>query len=73
VLDLERWNGLASDTFHIAAQYAQLGESEEAIQWPEKLRATRAGLILWIKLYPQFKGLHNHPRFQQLTRDVGLA
>ena len=71
-LDLKRWNGSASETLRIAALYAQVGEVEEAIHWLEKLYETRSGLILWIKLYPQFKGLHSHPKFQEITRNVGL-
>jgi TolB-like protein len=71
-LDLERWNGSPSDAFRISAQYAELGQGDDAIHWLEKLYEARAGLILWVKLYPHFKGLHNHRRFQEITAEVGL-
>jgi tetratricopeptide (TPR) repeat protein len=70
--DLDRWKGCASDSFHIAAQYAHMGNFEQAILWLEKLFDARSGLILWIKLYPQFRSLHHHHRFQEIVREVGL-
>jgi TolB-like protein/tetratricopeptide (TPR) repeat protein len=70
--DLEGWRGSISAAFHIAAEFAELEDAESAIHWLENLLATRSGLALWIKLYPQFRRLHLHPRFQAIAREVGL-
>jgi TolB-like protein/Tfp pilus assembly protein PilF len=70
--DLARWNGWHLDTFHMGAQYARLGELDEALVWLEKAYDARSGGMVWMKLYPYFKNLYSDASFQDLVRRVGL-
>jgi TolB-like protein/Tfp pilus assembly protein PilF len=71
-MDLERWNGWHSDAFHIAANYARLGEIDPALTWLERACEARSGWMICIQLYSYFKNLYAHPRFQHVVRRVGL-
>ena len=72
-LDLVRWDGWHLDAFHIAANYARLGEPDEALNWLEKAYEARSGGMVWMKLYPFFKSLYSDPRFQDMVRRVGIS
>jgi TolB-like protein len=71
-LALERWTGWHVDTFQIACLYARLGNSSAAMAWLEKAVEARSGMLIWIKMYPDFNSVVFHAEFQRLTRRVGL-
>jgi TolB-like protein/Tfp pilus assembly protein PilF len=71
-IDLARWKGWHLDTFHIAAHYARLNEIDDALAWLERAYEARSGGMVWMNLYPYFKNLYLHPRFQDMVRRVGL-
>jgi tetratricopeptide (TPR) repeat protein len=71
-LALERWTGWHVDTFQIASLYARLGDPKQALEWLEKACEARSGMLIWIKMYPDFKSVLLQPEFQHLVRRVGL-
>lgn len=70
--DLSRWNGWHFDTYQIATHFAQLGDTENALEWLERAYANRSGGIVWMKSFPYFKNLYSDPRFQAIAQRVGL-
>ena len=59
--------------YDIAALYAGLGETEQALTWLEKAYEERSGWLgLWLKVDPKFDSLRDDPRFRDLLRRVGL-
>jgi tetratricopeptide (TPR) repeat protein len=71
-LALARWNGWHVDAFQIASFYARLSDPKQALAWLEKARGARSGMLIWIRMYPDFKDILSHPEFQHLVRHVGL-
>ena len=71
-LALARWSGWHVDAFQIASFYARLGDPKQALAWLEKVREARSGMLIWIRMYPDFKDILSHPEFQHLVRRVGL-
>jgi TolB-like protein/Tfp pilus assembly protein PilF len=71
-LALERWTGWHVDTFQIASLYARLGDLKQALEWLEKAREARSGMLIWIRMYPDFKYVLSNPEFQHLVQRVGL-
>ncbi len=71
-LALARWTGWHVDAFQIASFYARLGDPKQALAWLEKATEARSGMLIWIRMYPDFKNLLSHPEFQHLVRRVGL-
>jgi tetratricopeptide (TPR) repeat protein len=71
-LALARWTGWHVDAFQIASYYAQLDHSTPALTWLEKAFEARSGMLIWIRMYPDFKNALSHPAFQQLVLRVGL-
>jgi TolB-like protein/Tfp pilus assembly protein PilF len=71
-LALARWTGWHVDTFRIASFYARLDDPKQALAWLEKACEARSGMLIWIRMYPDFKNLLSHPEFQHLVRRVGL-
>lgn len=63
---------LPMDTDEIAADYALLGEKDNAIKWLEK--GIQGGTTGWdINVEPDFESLRSDPRFQDLLRRLGLS
>jgi TolB-like protein len=71
-LALARWTGWHVDAFQIASYYARLDHSTAALAWLEKAFEARSGMLIWIRMYPDFKNVLSHPAFQQLVLRVGL-
>jgi len=67
---LSRWNQWHA--FRIASSYPRLVQDELAIDWLERGFEARSGAIVWIKLYPWFGRLAQHPRFREMSRQIGL-
>jgi tetratricopeptide (TPR) repeat protein len=71
-LALKRWTGWHVDSFQIACLYARLSNSKSALEWLERSREARSGMLIWLRMYPDFKNVLSQPEFQHLVRRVGL-
>jgi tetratricopeptide (TPR) repeat protein len=71
-LALARWTGWHVDAFQIASYYARLDHSIPALAWLEKAFEARSGMLIWIRMYPDFKNVLSRLAFQQLVLRVGL-
>lgn len=69
---LARWDGWHVDAFQIATFYARLNEADAAVAWLQKAAEDHSGMLIWIKMYPDFKNIVSHPGFQTLVRHLGL-
>src|SRR5262249_15852813 len=56
----------------IAMVYAGLGDKAGAFEWLGRAYEDHSLLLSYIKVWPQFDGLHGDPRFQDLLRRMGL-
>jgi hypothetical protein len=55
------------------AAYAGIGENDHAFEWLERAYNERDGIVYWLKAAPVFDPLRHDPRFDDLTRRLGLA
>lgn len=58
---------------YFAIVYAGLGEKEKALDWLERAYDDRADLLTWVNVEPMLDDLRSDPRFQNLTRKIGLT
>lgn len=58
--------------YELAVDYAQLGDTENALRWLVKVYEARASNILSLKVDPDLDPLRSDPRFQELVRRIGL-
>ncbi len=58
--------------FHIGAIYNGLGDKDRAFEWFEKAYQDHSGLVIYLKIEPEFDGLRTDPRYVDLMRRVGL-
>jgi DNA-binding winged helix-turn-helix (wHTH) protein/TolB-like protein/Flp pilus assembly protein TadD len=58
--------------FYLAVVYTGLGEKETAFAWLEKACAERSWWIATLKTNPQFDGLRDDPRFQNILKRARL-
>ena len=76
IIDLNKEGALKSgkdpNPLDMAWAYAELGESDEAFRWLEKLFEERKTDLVWLKVAPAWDNLRSDPRFQDLMRRVGL-
>ena len=52
--------------------YSGLGEKDQAFAWLDKAYEERSFQLQWIKIEPRWDNLRSDPRFQDLTRRMGL-
>jgi serine/threonine-protein kinase len=57
----------------IALVHIGLGENQAALTWLEKALGEQAGLLVWLKVDPEFDPLRSEPRFQEILAKVGLG
>jgi serine/threonine-protein kinase len=57
----------------LALVHIGLGENQAALGWIEKALGEQAGLLVWLKVDPEFDPLRSDPRFQQILEKVGLG
>ncbi len=57
---------------NVALVYAGLGDKDQAFEWLEKGYEERAFQMQWLKVEPRWDSLRDDPRFQDLTRRIGL-
>ena len=58
--------------YAMAVVCAGLGERDQAIAWLEKGYDDRHVAMAWLKIEPKFDVLRSDPRFQDLTKRIGL-
>lgn len=56
--------------YNVACTYSNLGEKEKALECLEKAVRNGFGHKEWIENDPDFKSLHEHPRFQLLLKGL---
>ena len=59
--------------FDIAEIYAQLGETELALEWLQKAYEDRNYAVMFLKVEPTLDPLRSNPKFVLLLRRIGLA
>jgi serine/threonine-protein kinase len=72
----DEWGRGGTRTFvawNLARTHATLGHREQALTWLERTYDQRSGLVVYLKVHPQFDSLRGEPRFQSLLRKIGLA
>jgi serine/threonine-protein kinase len=57
----------------IALVHIGLGENQAALTWLEKALGEQAGLLVWLKVDPEFDPLRSDSRFQKILARVGLG
>ena len=55
----------------MAALYARLGETEEALSWLE--HAVRSGFAVYSKVHPWLDSLRSDPRYDAILKTMNLA
>jgi hypothetical protein len=56
--------------FVFALMAAGFGEKDAALEWLERVREARSGLVPFLPVEPEFASFRDDPRFQALQRDV---
>ncbi len=59
--------------FHVGAIYNGLGDKDQAFEWFEKAYLDHSGLLVYLKIEPEFDVLRTDPRYVDLMRRIGLA
>lgn len=60
------------NAFGLALTYAQLGDTDRAMDWLEEAKRLRFSWMPWIHRPNVFLPLHGHPRYDALVRELGL-
>ena len=55
-------------SYAVAAIYAGLGQTDQALEWLERACDERATWMIFLKVHPYFDNLHTEPRFQELLK-----
>jgi serine/threonine-protein kinase len=55
-------------SYAVAAIYAGLGQTDQALEWLERACDERATWMIFLKVHPYFDNLHPEPRFQELLK-----
>ena len=72
LLELSRHQFVSCAT--IAVVYAGFDDRvDQTMEWLEKAYEERAGLLIWLKVWPIFDHLRSDPRFVRLLRRIGFA
>ena len=58
---------------NIASVYAALHDEEKTLEWLETALEERDPNLTWIKFDKEFEFLEQHPRFNNILQEVGLA
>jgi tetratricopeptide (TPR) repeat protein len=74
VLDEIKWNPRRQyvSPFYMGLLYMGLGDKENAIRSLKKAYTDHDEWMVYLNTYPEFAGLHQDARFQDLERRVGL-
>jgi tetratricopeptide (TPR) repeat protein len=58
--------------FQTAVVYAGIGDRKLALDWLEKSQQERFNWLPFVQIDPVFKNLRSEPRFQELSKSLGL-
>jgi tetratricopeptide (TPR) repeat protein len=61
------------DPAFIAADYAIIGDKDQAFAWLEKAYAEKSVFIEYIKAVPHYDSLRSDPRYTDLSKRMGLS
>jgi len=62
----------ASNPYQIAEIYAFRNQSDEAFEWLDRAYAKHDDNLIFTKVEPLLKSLHNDPRFAALLKKLNL-
>jgi hypothetical protein len=62
----------AIDPYLIAETYAFRNQSDEAFEWLDRAYAKRDDSLIFTKVDPLLRSLHNDPRFSALLKKLNL-
>ena len=65
-------NPVNMSPFWIAADYAMLGETNQAFEWLERAYQDRTFYMPWVGVEYRLYNLHSDPRFAALLKKMGL-
>jgi hypothetical protein len=57
---------------YLAADYAELGDKENALEWLTRSYQNHELEALFLRTLPEFDSLRSDPRFQRLIRAIGF-
>jgi hypothetical protein len=57
----------------MAFVYSALGDKDKAIEWLEKGYEERSFQMQFLKVDPRWDSLRDDPRFQEISKKVGLS
>jgi TolB-like protein/DNA-binding winged helix-turn-helix (wHTH) protein len=57
----------------MATTCAEIGETDEALEWLERAFAEREPMFVFFNMHPRYASLRRDPRFNDLARRAGLA
>jgi serine/threonine protein kinase/tetratricopeptide (TPR) repeat protein len=60
-------------SYCIAEIYAGLGETDHTLEWLQKACEERDPWMIFLSVHPHFDRLHEHPRFQDFVKRLGLG
>lgn len=58
--------------YWFAIVYLGLGDKDQTFAWLDRAVEDRAGLLVWLKVEPEFSPLRDDPRYRDLLRRIGL-
>jgi TolB-like protein/DNA-binding winged helix-turn-helix (wHTH) protein/tetratricopeptide (TPR) repeat protein len=67
-----RREGKYASAMSIAAEYAQLGDADNAFRWIEEAYKDHSSSLPYIAVHSEFKGIRNDPRFRYWLQTLGL-
>ena len=67
-----RSEGEKGIAYFIAHIYGGLEDERLTLEWLEKAYADHEVELIWLKVEPQFKSLHDNPQFQDLLTRIGF-
>jgi serine/threonine-protein kinase len=56
----------------VALVHIGLGDNQAALDWLEKALQEQSGLLVWLRVDPEFDPLRSEPRFHKILAQVGL-
>jgi hypothetical protein len=58
-------------SYGVALVHAGLGQTDQAFRWLDKAFDERSHWLVWLRLDPRWKSLHDDPRFAALVSRMG--
>lgn len=68
-----RYEGDTTAGYYLAMAFTEFGETDRALELLEQGLEKKDLYVVWVKVHPQFEGLHDMPRFKEMLRKMDLA